>query len=186
MQYKLQNPITASIGTTRYACTVQWRNGTFTVDEPEIIGGKDTGPDPHSLLLSALATCTLITLRMYIDRKQWNVPEIQVKANMFQTKPGKTVNYFIDCDIQFPGAELNTEQKDRLVEIAGNCPISKILEGNTTVRTYAYHEEKVDKKIDYKNEHVTVEWKPDLCKHSGRCVNQLPQVFDVRRIPGLM
>ncbi|MGN6438345.1 MAG: (4Fe-4S)-binding protein [Agriterribacter sp.] len=183
MQYKLKQPITGTIGTEKYACKVQWRNGTFIADEPENIGGKDTGPDPHSLLLSSLAVCTLVTLRMYIDRKQWNVPEIMVKANMFQTKTGETVNYFIDRDIHFPGAELDTEQKNRLVEIAGNCPISKILEGNTKVRTYAYHDEPVAKKIDYKNEQVTVEWKPDLCKHSGRCVNQLPEVFNVKAHP---
>jgi putative redox protein len=51
------------------------------------------------------------------------------------------------------------------------------------VRTYVYHEEDVDKKIKYANDDITVVWKPELCKHSGRCVTQLPSVFDLKAHP---
>ncbi|OYX86206.1 MAG: hypothetical protein B7Y83_02350 [Flavobacteriales bacterium 32-34-25] len=51
------------------------------MDEPEITGGKDLGPDPYSALLASLASCTLATLRMYIDRKGWDIPEINIAVN---------------------------------------------------------------------------------------------------------
>ena len=70
MKYKLEKPVQGTIGNEKYQCTIEWRNGKFISDEPETIGGKDSGPDPYTLLLSSLASCKLITLRMYIDRKR--------------------------------------------------------------------------------------------------------------------
>ena len=182
MQYKLDKPIHGAIGTDKYQVTIEWRNGTFVADEPVSSGGKDTGPDPYTLLLSSLATCTLVTLRMYIDRKGWDVPGITVNANMFQAKKDDVVTHVFDRDIQFSG-ELTAEQKDRLLEIAAACPVSKILEGNVKVRNFLFRDEDTEKKLNYTNGDVTVVWKPEFCKHSGRCVTQLPLVFNLQQRP---
>lgn len=182
MEYKFQKPVRAAIGTTKYVCEVEWRNGRFIADEPEKQGGNDTGPDPMTLLLSSLATCTLVTLRMYIDRKGWDIPEIKVSVNYFLAKETDKQNTFIDRDITFP-AGVEVEQKNRLLEIAQNCPVSKLLEGNVTVRSYVYHEEDVEKKLTYSNDDITVVWKPEICKHAGRCVTQLPGVFNLKTKP---
>ena len=182
MQYKLEKPVHGTIGTEKYKCTVEWRNGKFIADEPTTTGGKDEGPDPFTLLLSSVATCTLITLRMYIDRKGWDIPAIAVNTNLFQTKQGDKLTTFIDRDISFISA-VSPEQKDRLLQIAQACPISKLMEGEVKIRSFVYHEEEVDKNIKYKNEEVTVVWKPELCKHSGRCVTQLPAVFNLKAQP---
>jgi putative redox protein len=120
---------------------------------------------------------------MYIDRKGWNIPNIIVNANLFHTRVGDELNHFLDRDILFPGVDIDMEQKNRLQEIAQHCPISKILEGNTKVRTFVYHEEDIDRKIKYSNDEITVVWKPEFCKHSGRCVTQLPKVFDLKTKP---
>jgi putative redox protein len=176
MQYKLDEPLHGTIGTQKYQCNIQWRNGKFISDEPVSGGGKDEGPDPYSLLLSSLATCTLITLRMYIDRKGWDIPSIAVNTNMYQqTKDEKTVT-IIDCDIFFV-TFIAEEQKTRLLEIAKRCPISKILEGDVKVRDFVFRDNET-KKINYANDEITVVWKPEFCQHSTRCFTQLPEVFD--------
>ena len=80
----LENDLIGSIGTINYQCTIVWRNGTLIMDEPTNIGGQDTGPDPYTTLLASLAGCTLSTLRMYINRKGWDISKIVVQLNMVQ------------------------------------------------------------------------------------------------------
>lgn len=175
MKYRLEKPVHGTIGTEKYQCTIEWRNGALVADEPESLSGKDLGPDPYTLLLSSLATCKLVTLRMYIDRKGWDVPRIAVSANMYQEIKDNVTHTIIDCDIVFPDP-VEEEKKLRLQEIAKNCPVSKILEGDIKVRSFVFRDGET-KKIKYANEEVTVVWKPEFCQHSTRCWTQLPTVF---------
>ncbi len=176
MDYILDKPLYGTIGLEKYQCSIEWRNGKFLADEPVKAGGKDLGPDPHTLLLSSIASCTLITLRMYIDRKGWIIPAITVNTNLFlQTTEGKKL-CTIDQDILFPGP-VTDEQKTRLQQIAAQCPISKILESEIRVRTFVFRNTDT-KEIHYENEEFSVVWKPGFCQHSARCWTQLPEVFD--------
>ena len=119
----------------KYICKIVWRNGMFTMDEPINMGGQDSGPDPYTTLLASLAGCTLSTLRMYIDRKGWDIPEISIQLNMIQdTEKGLRTN--IRRDIIFPDY-LSDEQKERLLVIAQKCPVSKILENDIVINTSA-------------------------------------------------
>lgn len=101
---------------------------------------------------------------------------------MWQTKENDILTTYLDRDVVLPEGT-DPEQKNRLLEIAAQCPVSKILEGNIKVRSYVYHDEDVEKKIKYTNGDITVVWKPELCKHSGRCVTQLPKVFNLKTKP---
>ncbi|RQO74599.1 hypothetical protein DBR43_04215 [Pedobacter sp. KBW06] len=131
-KYILTEPLVASIAEIKYQTTIEWRNGVLLSDEPVSLGGQDLGPDPYTLLLSSLASCTLATLRMYIDRKEWSVPEITVKANLFQRiEAGKLVTT-IERAIFF-NQPMEAEQKDRLLKIAQSCPISKILKNEVQI-----------------------------------------------------
>jgi putative redox protein len=182
MQYIFDKPVHGTIGLEKYQCTISWRNGKFIADEPVKSGGQDSGPDPYTLLLSSLASCTLVTLRMYIDRKGWTIDNIEVNANLYQEKDGDNLTTTIDRDIKFL-SEVTEEQRKRLAQIAEACPVSKLLENPITVRTFTFSYADVEKKINYTNGDVTVVWKPELCKHSARCVNGLPEVFDVNAKP---
>lgn len=182
MKYMLENPVEGNIFTQKYQSTIEWRNGKFVSDEPVNLGGQDTGPDPYTLLLAAHASCTLATLRMYIDRKGWDIPHICVKVNMYQFTKDDKLTTVIDRDINFL-QPLEDEKRNRLIEIAEACPVSKILKGDIQVRTYAYNEAETAKHINYANGDITVVWKPDVCKHSGRCVTGLPSVFNLNKRP---
>lgn len=129
----LENDITGTIGTQKYLCTISWRNGKLLMDEPESVGGNDLGPDPFSTFLASLAGCTLSTLRMYIDRKAWDIPEINISLNLTQENEGELVTT-ISRSITFT-KEINTEQKERLLFIAEKCPISKILKNTINLKT---------------------------------------------------
>jgi putative redox protein len=182
MKYLLDEPIKGAIGPRKYQVHIRWRKGSLIADEPEDAGGMDTGPDPYSLLLSSLAACTLATLRMYIDRKNWSIDELEVRLNLFQEEKEGTLLTVIDRDLHFPPG-LPEEQRTRLLEVADKCPISKILKGSVKLRNYEYRSEETDKKLQYSNGEITVVWKPDFCKHSGRCVFGLPDVFNIQNKP---
>ena len=133
MKYLLENNIEGSIGVQKYLCTISWRNGTLLMDEPESVGGQNIGPDPFSTLLASLAGCTLSTLRMYIDRKEWNIPEIKISLNLSQ-ETNEKLETKISRTITF-SSEVSEEQKERLLFISEKCPISKLLKGNITINT---------------------------------------------------
>lgn len=133
MKNLLEKDIVGTIGSQKYLCTISWRNGQLIMDEPESNGGKDLGPDPFSTLLASLAGCTLATLRMYIDRKGWNIPEINIAINATQELDGEFETVF-SRKISFSNA-ITPEQKERLLLIADKCPVSKILKGKITINT---------------------------------------------------
>jgi putative redox protein len=177
MKYIFDHPVVASIGTVKYKCTVQWLHGKFIVDEPAKNGGNDLGPDPYTLLLSSLGACTITTLRMYIDRKGWDIPKISVSVNMYQTlEEGKTVTV-IDRDLDFL-TPVTDEQRERMIQIAKVCPVSKLLTAGMQIRTFAYSKNEKENTHRYANEDITVAWKPELCRHAARCATQLPTVFN--------
>lgn len=178
MDYKFETPVLASIGTDKYRCSITWRNGSFYADEPVDMGGKDMGPDPYTLLLSSLASCTLITMRMYADRHGWDIPEIRVETNMYEEEKDGAKVAVIDRDVIIDSAATD-EQKVRLRQIADHCPISRILHGDLKIRTFMQRQGTEEtKQILYANKDIAVVWKPDLCQHSTRCFKGLPEVFD--------
>jgi putative redox protein len=129
----LENNVEGTIGTQKYLCTISWRNGTLLMDEPESVGGENIGPDPFSTFLASLAGCTLSTLRMYIDRKGWDIPEINISLNLAQSL-NPELETSISRNITFP-TNISDEQKERLLLIAEKCPISKILKNKITINT---------------------------------------------------
>ncbi len=132
MENLLEQDVIATIGLQKYFVEVKWRNGTLIMDEPKSIDGQDLGPDPYTTLLASLAGCTLSTLRMYISRKDWDIPEISVSLNLSQTQ--NPLQTSIKREITFPDS-IDEDIKQRLLIIAQKCPVSKILENSIIINT---------------------------------------------------
>lgn len=102
-------------------------NHQLIVDEPKELGGTDEGINPHELLAASLATCTTITLRMYINHKNLPIDDIHVEVDLEVDKTNKTSTF--NRKIWIHGHYDESVGK-RLLAVANACPIHKILEGN--------------------------------------------------------
>lgn len=125
--------ISAQIDTRLYRTEITSASGNIVIaDEPQEVGGKNLGFSPSELLASSLASCTLITLRMYINRKQWDVSEINIEID-FQRDTEQNVSLFTR-KIEIIG-KVDETQKQRLETIANSCPIHKILTHSIEIQT---------------------------------------------------
>ena len=116
-----------TLGSENYLMEIKTTNHTVMVDEPKSIGGSNQYPNPAQYLLSALASCTAITIKMYADNKKWNVGEINVDVKMKEViSSGKTIKKIVKA-VQFENP-LEDDQIERLLTIGSKCPISKLLE----------------------------------------------------------
>jgi putative redox protein len=121
----------ASIGTVDYATAVSTGHHRLTVDEGLELGGKDAGPAPYDLLTSALGACTVITLRMYAERKQWPVTAVHADIHF---KRGDDKVESIDRVLHIEGT-VDAEQKKRMAEIAERTPVTLTLKRSLEIRT---------------------------------------------------
>ena len=116
-----------TLGSENYLMVIKTTSHMVMVDEPESIGGTDKYPNPAQYLLSALASCTAITIKMYADNKGWDVGNINVDVNMKEViSSGKTIKKIVKA-VQFENP-LEDDQIERLLTIGSKCPISKLLE----------------------------------------------------------
>lgn len=122
--------VTATIGKDKYKTELFATGHELIADEPEDVGGGDTGPAPGQFLQLSLASCTAITLRMYADRKQWPLDKVKIEINT--EKDGNTT--LIQRDIQLEG-DLTEEQRQRLLQIANACPVHKTLSNPIAINT---------------------------------------------------
>lgn len=113
-------------------------------DEPGEAGGTDAGPGPYELLLAALGTCTCITVRMYAERKHWPLEAVHValthaKVHSDDCVACETEVRLIDqieMELSLTGP-LSAEQRQRLLEIAGKCPVHRTLTSGVKIHTRA-------------------------------------------------
>ena len=101
-------------------------------DEPEDKGGDDAGPTPVDYVLVALGSCTVLTVKMYADRKKWPLDRIEAKLTR-QPPQGKIDTIAMELIL---GGDLDDEQRKRLMDVAERCPVHRTLtEGLRVVRS---------------------------------------------------
>jgi putative redox protein len=103
----------------------------LVADEPVAGGGGDLGPAPFGLLLSGLAACTAMTLRMYAERKGWELTRVDVDVRYDADEDGRRS---IERTITVP-AVLTSEQRERLADIAERTPVTLAIRAGTPITT---------------------------------------------------
>ena len=126
----LLDRVRGRIGEVDYAVDLHAGKHRLVADEPASHGGGNAGPDPFSLVLSGLAACTAITLRMYAQRKGWNLTAVEVEAQMIRQGSAS----HIDRSIALRG-DLDEMQTARLLQIGEKTPVTLLVKGGIEIRT---------------------------------------------------
>jgi putative redox protein len=118
-----------------YKTAINIRQHTIMADELISDGGADEGPTPMEIMLGTVGACVAVTTQAYAKRKNWPLEGVSVELDMERIKSGDYPAYKGDAPfiheireaIRFDGP-LTDEQRARLMEIAGKCPVHRTLE----------------------------------------------------------
>jgi putative redox protein len=129
-------------GNHRFLRHVMTDDHAWLADEPVRLGGDNLGPDPYEPLLAALGACTSMTIRMYANRQGWPLEDIEIDL-------AHDREHRADCDdcdskaakvdvmrraLRLVG-DLDSTQRQRLLEIADRCPVHRTLENDIRIDT---------------------------------------------------
>jgi putative redox protein len=120
----------AVIGLARYRTTIDASGHRVVADEPQSNGGANEGPAPYDLLLASLGACTAITLRMYADRKQWDMESLTVELHFHRHDKEESIARKLHIR-----GRLDAEQRARLADIAERTPVTLTLKKGLPITT---------------------------------------------------
>ena len=115
-----------------YQTEIKTATNAIISDEPKSLGGEDAGFSPMELLAASLGSCTAITVRMYAAHKKWELKDVKVEVN-FERDAEKNESK-LSRSIEFLG-NLTDKQRERLLEVANNCPMHKALTSPIEIST---------------------------------------------------
>ncbi len=95
------------------------------IDVPEPLFGKGSAPDPHDLFDAALAGCKATTAHWYARTKGIPLERVEVHVERKDDEERKGV-YVLRVRLAFHGP-LSEEQRQKLHDVVGRCPIHKLM-----------------------------------------------------------
>jgi uncharacterized OsmC-like protein len=113
----------------------------FVLDEPADVGGGGEGPTPYDALAAALGGCTAMTLHFYAKREKLPLEGVDVKVSHDRqhvkdcadcTSQQGFIHRFL-VEITLHGDQLTLEQRQKLLTIAGRCPVAKMLQNEIKI-----------------------------------------------------
>ena len=122
---------TAAAEDPNYRQSLHCGRHEMLADERPVRGGADAGPMPFEYLLAGLSACTSITLRMYAERKGWNIGAVAVSLALRQGKEGtRSIERRVTLS-----AALSAEQQEKLSEVCEKTPVTLAVKSGLAVRT---------------------------------------------------
>jgi putative redox protein len=122
--------VVSRFGSGHFQQALEVGNDHLVSDIDEAKGGNSSGPSPHEYLGAALAACTGMTLKMYAQRKSWDLQDAIVTVDIERVNDIEKFKR----SIKLVGV-VNAEQSQRLLEIANKCPVHKALTGTIEINT---------------------------------------------------
>ena len=115
-------------GEGKFQVRVRTGDHRLLMDEPLDYGGLGSGPSPFDLLSAALASCTLMTMKLYAERKGWSVdPRVHVSHRKGSAGERDRFERVIEL------GEVTDEQREGLLRIAQRCPVHLLFERGADV-----------------------------------------------------
>jgi putative redox protein len=112
----------------------------WVLDEPADVGGNGEGPTPYDMLAAALGGCTAMTLNFYAKREKLPLEGVDVTVTHDRqhakdcadctTQAGYIHRFKVEIKLLGP---LDEEQKQKLLTIAGRCPVARTLSSEMRV-----------------------------------------------------
>jgi putative redox protein len=113
-------------GSLRQRVLVDGRHLLVT-DEPEHLGGTDTGPAPHELVAAAVAACVSTTLLMYAEKRGIDLGGVEVDVEYDNKAEPR------HCDVHIRlGGHFSEDELAKLEKVAAACPVRRALEAGVT------------------------------------------------------
>ena len=120
-------------GKGRFQTALHLHGQMILADEPVEVGGLASGPTPYELLSASLAACTAMTMRLYAERKGWELPPFRVEVVHTPPLAASARDRFMRR-IHIGGA-IDEDRKAKLLEIANRCPVHRTLERGFDIGT---------------------------------------------------
>jgi uncharacterized OsmC-like protein/pimeloyl-ACP methyl ester carboxylesterase len=111
------------------------RSGEHTLfaDEPASVGGLGTGLSPYELVSAGLAACTVMTMRLYANRKGFPLERASTTVQHEKVPDMMPPDRF-NRTVVLEGP-LNDDQRSRILAIADRCPVDLSLIRGSDVQT---------------------------------------------------
>ncbi len=125
--------------------SVKWENDmafqaelnghNFYIDAMEDVGGKNLGPRPKGLVLTALAGCTAMDVIFMLKRKKISPDSFEVKARAKLNKKHPKTFSVITVSYIFEGQGLDLDEIKNAVDLSDTtfCAVTAMLRNSTEV-----------------------------------------------------
>lgn len=119
-------------------------NGRHSIvgDEPITSKGTDLGFSPEDLLLAALASCKVATVRFIARKNGWEIRDVDAQLElMAKRNPDRSLSTQVKVALHIEG-DLTEDQRTELMQQADNCYIHRMIKGEWDIADAVSFEER--------------------------------------------
>ena len=131
--------VTVTLKNENYETALTNGRHYLTGDEPVDLGGGDRGPAPYELLLMSLGSCSVVTMKMYAQRKGYEIEHLEMKLTHHKETRDSDSGTSVKVDVIHKKVQLKgnftQEQRERILQISSMCPVHRILESAIEIKT---------------------------------------------------